>query len=627
MQDPNAAARAYLHEYCDPEHKRDFAVLLDGPWGAGKTYFIKDFLSQIPKHLYVSLYGLSNTQQIDDELFRQLHPVLSAPTMKVMGRVAKGLLKGTLKIDLDGDGKDDGSASINIPELGLQKELSSPDGHLLVFDDLERCSLPVGEVLGYINAFVEHAGVKAIIIANQDEILARGKDDNNADRRYSEIKEKLIGQTLRITSTAEQAYHHFMEGISSAEVRKFLSDHAGDVIAMHHMSETHNLRLLKQALWDYERLAQHFQKHHWQNKEGMKALLQVILTVSIEHRRGFLVQHEQVRRLLDNSVLRAMKRQESGELSPEDAVEQRYRTVSFNQTGLTADVISGAIIEGKVEKAEMLAVLAKSPMFAAPSEVPLWLRAWDYFELTDDQAVAIANEFMQAFDQRAFVERGIVFHAFGILREYAELGVIPLKVPEVVPACKKYVDDLAAEDKLEKDFKNVPSWERHESFAQHGYLSARTDEFKQAVRYYLDKSDEIIRRKYPEYLDGLLKDLEAGRDGFLLDLTANNVRPPRFADKPILTAISPADFLSRVLKMGPKQQREAFITLKLRHQGFPNEALKSEKPWLSELHTALSDRIREFGPVTAQRLGAYLNESLAAFEPMATAASEANSGG
>lgn len=57
---------------------------------------------------------------------------------------------------------------------------------LYIFDDLERCDIPINKTLGYINQFVEHKGKKAIIIANEKEI-------NDLDT-YQRIREKLIGK-------------------------------------------------------------------------------------------------------------------------------------------------------------------------------------------------------------------------------------------------------------------------------------------------------------------------------------------------------------------------------------------------------------------------------------------------
>ena len=610
MPEPNAATLSYLKEYCDPKRRRDFAVLLDGPWGVGKTYFIKNFLKDYPRHLYISLYGISSTQQIDDELFRQLHPVLSSMPMQLIGRVAKGFLKGTVKIDLNSDGKDDGSASVSIPDLGLQKELSNPDGYLLVFDDLERCSLQISDALGYINTFVEHAGQKAILIANQNEIISRNSEEGVKHKRYNEIKEKLIGQTIKINSSLSSAYISFLDDIHNQKVKSFLRSHFYEVDSIHLQSKTNNLRLLKHALWDYERLAQYFHDVHWQNTEAMKSVLALTLAVSIEHRCGRLTDRKQIQRLMDGGLLRAMERQNRKDKSVEDEIEERYRTVKFDTNILNEEIIADAVIYGRVVESDVTDALKRSPIFAEPEEIPLWLRAWDYFDLTDEEAQQIADKFMKAFNERTFVERGIVFHAFGILRKYAELGLINIPVGDVTLACRNYVDDLEKSEKIEIILERSPTTDWSGSYAHHGFMCIDTPEFKEATAYYIAKSSDILERQYPQFIEQLLSDLEAGGNEFLLDLAHNNVHYSRFADKPILTAISPEDFLHRVLKMDPRKQRDAFATLNLRHR-FPNgDALNSEKPWLVNMKAFLIAEISQAGPVASQRLQHYLEEYL-----------------
>lgn len=47
----------------------NYAVMIDGAWGSGKTYFVKHVLlkkieSNEKRVLYVSLYGISNIQEL-----------------------------------------------------------------------------------------------------------------------------------------------------------------------------------------------------------------------------------------------------------------------------------------------------------------------------------------------------------------------------------------------------------------------------------------------------------------------------------------------------------------------------------------------------------------------------------
>jgi hypothetical protein len=286
-EDPNKHVLDYLRYYCELDNSFDFAVLLKGPWGAGKTYLINKFLTErarepSARHLYVSLYGVTSFRQIEDAFFRQLHPILSSKSMKLATTLARGALKSAFKFDVDGEGKEAVTINSQLPELDLFDYFKKPKECLLVFDDLERCSMPISDVLGYINAFVEHEGFKTVILANEDEILKR-KDD-----LYDELKEKLIGQTLAVRSTPRSAINNYLTLIKDNKTRDFLRINIDNILLLHSQSESENLRILKQALWDFERLAVCFSERHWENDEAIGILFRVVLALAFETRRGKL---------------------------------------------------------------------------------------------------------------------------------------------------------------------------------------------------------------------------------------------------------------------------------------------------------------------------------------------------
>ncbi|MDB5375647.1 MAG: hypothetical protein JWR00_93 [Rubritepida sp.] len=199
----NTAITEFLKYYVDTTRPFDYAVMIDGPWGSGKTHLIKEFLkSKAVKPLYVSLNGMSSTEQIDQEFYRLLHPVLSHRGTRIAGAILRAFGKGALKMDFSNG--ESGTLNMSLPEIDLAKELGNPHERLLIFDDLERCKMPVSEVMGYINGFVEHDQLKTIILANEAEIR------KNGDPRYVEIKEKLIGQTLTVSAPAGEAFDAFL---------------------------------------------------------------------------------------------------------------------------------------------------------------------------------------------------------------------------------------------------------------------------------------------------------------------------------------------------------------------------------------------------------------------------------
>ena len=70
-----------IREYID-NHIYNYAVLIDGQWGCGKTYFIKNILmKELSDHIeqnknqdykniiYISLYGIKNTNEISKQIY------------------------------------------------------------------------------------------------------------------------------------------------------------------------------------------------------------------------------------------------------------------------------------------------------------------------------------------------------------------------------------------------------------------------------------------------------------------------------------------------------------------------------------------------------------------------------
>ncbi len=82
MIEKNKHINDFLKYYFNLEQSPEYAILIDGEWGAGKSWFIQKALNDLKgssgKYLYVSLYGMSNFSEIEDAFFEQMHPVLSS---------------------------------------------------------------------------------------------------------------------------------------------------------------------------------------------------------------------------------------------------------------------------------------------------------------------------------------------------------------------------------------------------------------------------------------------------------------------------------------------------------------------------------------------------------------------
>ena len=247
----------FLNEYMinpDPQ----YAVFLKGNWGCGKTFFVNNWLNsykkkipeeQILKPVMVSLYGLSEIKQITAAINKALYPILCGRAAKVGKTLTKFLSAIVLKHEVDVD--KDGNSDFEI-ELGLDSVLllfSSEDnsvkkGKLLIFDDIERCEMPMKRLMGYLNYFVELCHSHLIIIGDERKMTDEQKII------FSDFKEKTIGREFEISTNVRSAIENFTEQEQTSE---FIRKHITTIEKVFSMTDCQNLRILRQALWDFGR--------------------------------------------------------------------------------------------------------------------------------------------------------------------------------------------------------------------------------------------------------------------------------------------------------------------------------------------------------------------------------------
>ncbi|MEC1157810.1 P-loop NTPase fold protein [Cytobacillus horneckiae] len=178
----------------------NYALQINGAWGTGKTYYVKNKLKtaiedesssngQVFKFCYISLNGFSSVEQIGEAVFFEIANTknqLAVQGLKFLGKYGSGLAGIFANVE---------QSVANVTEDIINKIKSSSTDVLsnivLCFDDLERIddSLSIKQVFGFINSnYIEHHHVKVIFISNEQEI----EDQEN----YKIIREKVIGKTL-----------------------------------------------------------------------------------------------------------------------------------------------------------------------------------------------------------------------------------------------------------------------------------------------------------------------------------------------------------------------------------------------------------------------------------------------
>ena len=283
------------------EERYNQAVMIDGDWGSGKTYFVKEKLlkeleNEIPekKIYYISLYGASSPDEVINEIYtamfgeiiaRKLGEKKSIALQKGISFTSKLIATGMKYFNIDTN---------DLPDLSDIKDVKES---IIVFDDLERCEIEINKVLGMINNLVEHNDVRIILVANQKEIgrmsfsrelsskfqVALNEkiilDEKNSDKQqdnkgytreqlfkrteqlfaedilYKKVKEKLIGLTIRYESNLQDIFVSVVKKyIKDDKVERYLLDKKQMIVNLFESKRHYNIRTLIFSLIAFEKI-------------------------------------------------------------------------------------------------------------------------------------------------------------------------------------------------------------------------------------------------------------------------------------------------------------------------------------------------------------------------------------
>lgn len=310
----------------------DYAVMLNGEWGSGKTHFwnnkIKKKIESMQLNgkryttIYMSLYGISNLEEISKKIFMETTQLMDKNLRRFMNSKGQETIPEYAKTGIDM------ANFFGVNQNGNKldyAEFFSTDDKVLCFDDLERANVDVIDILGYINNFVEHDHIKTIIICNEKELATKLKSSNlemktfiatylldkqnelnKSDKPmvekiqdkiehvfdkandYERIKEKLIGETFEYAPK----FDYIINGIlmryeNNPDLIRFLRENTGIIISTFNRSGTRNLRILKHALNDFKKIYEMVNKSYPNTSNRvMQTMLIFTIAVSFEIKAG-----------------------------------------------------------------------------------------------------------------------------------------------------------------------------------------------------------------------------------------------------------------------------------------------------------------------------------------------------
>ena len=241
--------------------KTNGALLVNGKWGSGKTYYFKNVL--FPKleaetktqSVIVSLYGATDKNSIANKvLFAYLDNKAGNGKLISSAAIAKGV-------------KNIAEAIPFLNKYADLKKLFRTSGEdlfrflpnkdlLLCFDDLERMSdkISADDFMGLINELVENRSYKVVIIANQKKIAAGIKYKEKTIEKTIEFRNDLANIFDSILTQYEnEDFTQYMAGNKEFFLESLDSTHSDKAVQERLGKSFENIRTIKFAI-------EHFRK-------------------------------------------------------------------------------------------------------------------------------------------------------------------------------------------------------------------------------------------------------------------------------------------------------------------------------------------------------------------------------
>lgn len=545
----------FLSFYSRLEQAPEYAVLLKGKWGAGKTWLIDKFIKDNTdiKFLYISLYGLSSTEQIDNEIFKELHPILSSKSVGLAGKIIKGAIKTTIKIDID---EHQANITSQIPDIKIPDYFKNTKNHILVFDDLERCNMRTVEVLGYINYFIEHQGHKAIIIANEEDIL------NNDNTNYPIAKEKVIGKTFEVNSEFFDSFNKTVDIIKNANLKNILDENKDKIQERHTESGYKNLRVLKRSLIDLERIHEALPSLITDNDNFMAVFVDLFFVFSFEINSGKW-KSEDFNDFYQSYISHIIDSDRNEKENIFNVINKKYKNISYGDIILPGEMWYEIIGNGVFIKEKIIENIQKS-RYIESSDTPSWHMLWNHFSLTDDEFDFYLNDINEKINKKEYSDINVILSIAGIYLRLVEHVDIGMTKDEVINLSKRYIDHLCLNEPESIINSYVDSTtSSHDGL---GFQAKETVEFKDIFNYYLINKKTTTENDYPNKARSLLNSIKDD-DGhkFQLQISQSASEQINYYKTPILKYMKEKDFVSQFMSSSPQVRQNICEALNERY--------------------------------------------------------------
>ncbi|WP_428032801.1 P-loop NTPase fold protein [Ancylobacter sp.] len=595
----NEHATAVIDAYLEADaHPVPHAILVEGPWGSGKTYFLEKIYEPNRQEqakakrfhpmpfLFVSLFGAKSAADVEKRMHRA-----ASPGEVAVGKFIGTIISGTLELFKIKDATKTSFDAI------AKRAASRHVDYILVFDDLERVEEGAfGEIMGIVNSLITTDNRRVILVGDEKKLLEIHKDAN-----WGEQNEKIVGRRVRIEADVKSVVRRSVAEVPDDTTRSFMTERVDVLIDLADRSHVENLRNLSWAIVNSAQFVRSLLTDP-EIREGHEdhitrtMLVVVATTLWLRSNNLSKVALDKLPNLSMTLALRSMGRHDQREEEdPETKAAKKFSETFAHLAVESPPLEYRRIIDfeasGILNDAEFTMWTKSQFGFGAGRSEPSWRRLWHSYARPMEDTEAAIEELKEELAKRKYTTRGDILHATGLAIKHSKAGDSRLTDgADVVPFFKAYIDDLVASETLEAN-KLDPLPLEYEAASGLGFASKDSPEFAEIYRYLTDRQVEVEQAALRKRADEIVKEAEAGD---LEALHKLNIMNDDLSRNPVLLGIDVDRMANLIASDVPALSVGSKLLAYRYHHGKHGEPLMAEIPWARKVYEAVIARIDEW---------------------------------
>lgn len=599
MDEITSIVKDYLNQ-----NNTDYAIFINGVWGSGKTYYVKNCLiPEINKFdfpsdngienkkfepVYISLFGLSNEYEFYEKLVVELNPKLKS---KGLFWFNKAINKVSGITGIDGFSQEDAKDYISVYKIPVNK--------VLFFDDLERINHGyLSKVLGLINAFVEHQYVKTIIIGDESIIL-KDSCNHEATDEYKKIKEKLIRFTYNFERNISDVYENVSSSFDDA-YKEFLQSKKSLICGTFLKGDDRNLRTLKFILDIFQKIynLEGLNKEKKYYEEIINRFLYFSTVYSIEYKKGIENEELDELKLLTNrfypllNVDLSENDNNNGTHENEKQYKDLFTEKYFNDKEEDyrfefCNAIAGYIHNGFLKVPDLIAQAEKikDELFRneGTRESEIINKLGNILILEDDELESLIEETLDKVVKGDFdlITYPNIFSYF-VKLDFYKLGNVSINNDELYSKFKQGVDISKKRSEYNPSFRSqIPIWSYSDPDAKSKY--------QKIADYAIEANESIRELNIKVHADTILSLFNDSK----IDELYQKIVDVEYRLTPVFSYISPKDFFKKMQSSTNQTLNCLYLAISERYSSTSiDHKIVNERPFFDELSNLIKNYLK-----------------------------------